>query len=500
MLRLLILLLSVFMYVKAESQQWIVDYPYSENEMVCFTGGDVSGEYNYSVGFRYDKDRDVYNPIALCFDSDGNYKDKSYHEIIHKGYFCYALGLGDGTAFVVARYGDDVKNDVYEKLWFAIIDTEMEIIREKRVEIEKPYITYGNTMHALKNDKNEIVVVSQIARHVSHEEDYNHSCDYVFYKMNMECDSLKCSYLKNTSLNSEISDFTTVPNTDRYAVFGNGMNGNNVESVFYIDGDLNYVSCDFIDDIDNYPNILRPKFMSVDHWLDENSFIMSLQSPIINGVSKWRPLVLKMDVDMKVIDMLSLDSFDKTNYVSQFRNMAYVDQGTIYISTFEYSDAINAAISNKATIYLINEDLELLGIKELEMKHYLNVLYVQPTLDKGCIIQGYIDDGERKQSVICKLTKSDFEISTYLNQKELLDMNVYPNPVSSLLNIDVLNVEDEIVKLRIFDMLGRRYLDKDVIVKNGILSIDVSLLTNGVYLCYMEYDERCCLKRIFIKE
>ena len=91
-------------------------------------------------------------------------------------------------------------------------------------------------------------------------------------------------------------------------------------------------------------------------------------------------------------------------------------------------------------------------------------------------------------------------MSVNVNEKELLDMNVYPNPVSSLLNIEVLNVEDEIVKLRIFDMLGRRYLDKDVIVENGILSIDVSLLTNGVYLCYMEYDERYFLKRIFIKE
>ena len=500
MIRQLILLLFVFMCVEVESQQWIVDYPSYEDEMICFIGGDISGEYNYSVGFKYNQERDVYNPVALCFDKEGAYKDKSYHETIEKGYFCYALGLGDGNAFVVARYGSDVEDDRYEGLWFAIINTDLEVIREKRVELEEPYISYGEAIHALMNDKNEIVVVAQIADDILSVEDYDNSYDYAFYKLSKECDLLKNSYLKNTSYYADISDFTLIPNTNLYAVFGNGMNHNNVESVFYVDDNLDYISTDFIEDLDNYPNLLRPKFMCVDRWFDENVFMMTIQSPSTKGNGKWCPMVLKMDIDMNIIDMLNLEHLDTTCYISQFRSMAYVDTNTIYISTFEFAGMVNDDVPNKASIYLINEELDLLGRKDFEMEHFFNVLYVQPTIDKGCIIQGYIDEGERKRSVICKLSRSDFEMPVNMLEEKVLDMSMYPNPVSSLLRVEMRNYKGKCVNVKVVDMLGRRYLDQDVVMNENVVSLDVTALTNGLYLCHIEYDKGCYLNRVFVKE
>ncbi len=500
MLRRLILILFVFMCVDVESQQWLVEYPSDESEMVSFVGGDVSGKYNYSVGFRYNKGTGVYNPIALCFDREGIYRDKSYHETIDKGCFCYALGLGDGNAFVVARCGADVENDVYENLWFAIINPELEVIREKYIEIDNEYFSYGSTMHALMDDKGEIVVVTQVADRKQVDSHYGYSYDYAFYKVSKDCDLLRCSYLKNISDYAEISDFTLVPDTNLYAVFGNGMNGNNVETVFYINDGLDYVSFDFIDDFGSYPDLLYPKFMCVDHWLDEDEFLMSAQSSRTNGMNEWYPLVLKMDVDMNVIDMLSFERLDTTCYVSQFRSMAYVDSNTIYVSTFEYIDVTKVGKSNKATVFVINEDLELLGIKDFEMRHYFNILHIQPTFDKGCIVQGYIDDGKRKQSIICKLARSDFENPLNLMEKDIPNVNVYPNPVSSSMNIGIDNVEEKCVNVRISDILGRRYLDEEVELKTGVVKIDVSSLTKGLYLCYIEYDKGRCIKRVFIKE
>lgn len=498
MLRRLVLLSLVFFSLKAESQQWCIDYPSDENVSICLIGGDMSHEYNYSVGFKYNQMTGRYSPVALCIDEAGNYNDRSYHEIIEKGYFCYALGMGDGNAFVVARCGNDVENEVYENLWVAVINPELEVVTEKYIEIEDPYVSYGYTIHALINNDNEIVVVTQVTDDVTMVS--GNSYDYAFYKIDYDCNLLRCSYLKNTSSNAGITDFTLVPNTNIYAVFGDGMNHNNVESVFYIDDDLNFISCTLFDDPSNYPNFLFPENMCVDHWFDEKTFLMSAQSSQTTGVNKWKPLVLKMDVDMNVIDVLDLERPDTTYYVSQYRSMAYVDENTIYVSTYWHRNSWNEYLPNVATIFLMNEKLELLGRKDFEMENFFNVLHVQPTSDKGCVVQGYVDDGKHKKTLIFKLSKSDFEISADVLEYDCYDVNVYPNPVSSLLYIDIENLNKKSLSVRIIDELGRRYLDKDVVVDGNVISLDVSTLSNGLYFYQIECDKDKCINNFFVKE
>ncbi len=500
MKRRLILLLSFFLSVEAVSQQWLVEYSTGEDETTCFIGGDISGEYNYSVGFRYEHSTGVYEPVAMRFDRDGGYRSKSYQETIENGYFCFALGLGDGEVFVAARCGISVEDEKCDSLWFAIIDAEMEIIEERYVEIEAPYLSYGNTIQALINDNDEIVVVAQLAAGVHSEVGYSFGYDYEFFKMDKSCELLRRVCLENTSVYADISDFTLVPDTGLYAVFGNGMNPNNTESVFYIDDDLNYVSFDFVDDMSSYPDILRPKFMCVDHWIDESSFLMSVQSSQTNGVNEWCPLVLKMGRDMHVVEKLSLERCDTTDYVSQYRSMSYVDSNTIYVSTFWHRRELDAMMPNNAVIYLVNEDLDLLGRKELDMQRFLNVLYIQPTADKGCIVQAYVEDCGRKRAVICKLERSDLEIEVNVQEKLFFDVDVYPNPVSSFLNIDVCSVEGKDVNVEIFDVLGRRYLDKDVFLNGELMTLDVSPLLRGVYFYQIECDGKIRVVNMFIKE
>ena len=144
----------------------------------------------------------------------------------------------------------------------------------------------------------------------------------------------KQSYLENPSRYSDISDFIKVPNTDCYAMYGNGMTTLGVETVSYVDDDLNYMSTTIIDDFDNYPNNILPMFICVDYWYDENHFLMSANSSNTDGINDLHPIVLKMDTDMNILKTLSLERIDTTDYVSQFRSMAYVNQEKIYISTF----------------------------------------------------------------------------------------------------------------------------------------------------------------------
>lgn len=494
---MIILFITLIISTQVMSQQWSIEYPLDENETAYFIVGDMSGEYNYSIGYKMNKMTGVTHPVALCIDEEGFYKDKVYDDIVTKGFFCCAMGLDDGNLFVAARCGDNESDEIYEKLWVAIINTDLEIINDNYLYLEHPYISFGYTMHVLMDNKGEIVVVCQITDDIPQE--INAHYDYAFYKMNTECDLLNYSYLENVSRHCNITDFTLVPNTDLYAVFGNGMRPNGVETIFYVDENLNYRYSDIIDNANNYPNLLYPEFMCVDHWFDDNHFLMSMQSSKTSGDNEWCPLVLKMDRQMNVIDRLSLERQDTTDYVSQYRSMVYVDSTTIYISTYQYND-MDDILPNTAMVYRINDNLDILGMKKIDVKEFLNILYIQPTYDKGCIIQGFVDDGSNRRTIICKLSESDFETNeSTLQDKTFFDMKVYPNPVSSFLYIEQQLVKGDCVSVKIYDMLGRRYLERGIIIDGTIITIDVASLENGVYFYQIDGNDNC-IKNVFIKE
>ena len=71
----------------------------------------------------------------------------------------------------------------------------------------------------------------------------------------------------------------------------------------------------------------------------------------------------------------------------------------------------------------------------------MNILYIQPTYDGGCVLQAILDYNTHQVPMICKLKGDDFEIITdVIEKKEGLDFNNYPNPVSSCLYINVKNI------------------------------------------------------------
>ncbi len=482
--RFVTLLLLVLMSLNAESQQWIIDYPSGKDEAVSLVAGDMSGEYNYSLGYKFDKTTDVTFPIAICIDKEGAYKDRLFDDFVSKGFFCFALGLGDGNLFAVARCGDDNAGEVYEKLWVAIIDPDLKVLKENYIGLEMPYVSFGLSAQALMNDNDEIVVVSQVTECVLSGSDSHY--DYAFYKIGEDCDLIGCSYIENKSYYNEITDFTLIPNVGRYAVFGRGLRANGVETVFYIDDDLNYVTSDYIDNPNNYPDNIFPKFMCVSHWYDEKHFMMSAQSSATSGVNEWRPIVLKMDTGMNIVDLLDLERMDTTDYVSQFQSMTYIDSSTIYVSTFWDIRLDEELLSNTATVYLINEDLELLGKKEIDLDVSLNIMHIQPTFDDGCIIQGYIDNISYRTPIILKLEKKDFDVKAELPEDDCFSMmDVYPNPASSVLHINTKGMKGNIISIEIFDMMGRRCLDEDIVINGDTLSVDISSLEEGLYLCHL---------------
>lgn len=499
MKRFLILLFVLTMLKHANSQQWSFEYPCGENEYAHFMAGDKSLHYNYVVGGIYGDNPDLPSAIALCIRENGEYNDKVFKGNSMKMSFITALGLNDGNVFVAAACSDNHEKNVYEKLWIAVMDPNLDILSEKIMEVDEHYISYGLSAQALLNDNNEIVLVTVVTDSISLHTVIEY--DFSFYKFDCFCNLLKQSYLENPSYHSEITDFIKVANTDCYAMFGNGMHITGVETVSYIDDDLEYISTSIIDNMSNYPNNILPRFISVDYWYDENHFLMSAMSAHTEGINDWHPIVIKMDKDMNVEKSLSFERVDTTDYVSQYRSMACVNSDKIYISTFWQNSSGFELYPNTATVFLINDKLDLLGRKDFESDAFIDILYIQPTYDEGCIIQAYKIYKTHKVPVICKLKSEDFEIVTKLIDYECdIDVGSYPNPVSSVLNINTDFIIDVNVRIVVYDILGRRYLDKELRLDGDMLTLDVSPLVDGAYFYEIIIDEKCVLKEKFIKK
>jgi subtilisin family serine protease len=70
------------------------------------------------------------------------------------------------------------------------------------------------------------------------------------------------------------------------------------------------------------------------------------------------------------------------------------------------------------------------------------------------------------------------DIGLSLQEQQRLEFDVYPNPAVTILNIQV-PLLDEVIRLRIFDVLGKSVLEQDI---NSSKQLDISQLTPGLYV------------------
>ena len=123
------------------------------------------------------------------------------------------------------------------------------------------------------------------------------------------------------------------------------------------------------------------------------------------------------------------------------------------------------------------------------------------TNDEGCLIHVYLDYNSHYVSMIYKLKSEDFEIITDVSVSgEDFEPVIYPNPVSSILNVNVGNMHGSNVTVTIVDMIGRRYLDKEVFINGNTLTLDVSSLSEGTYFYSLLIDGRYVLTEKFVKK
>ncbi len=489
-MRLILTFLMIFFATTiSKAQECFVKLPY-DGKSTAFYVGAKSGVYNYSFGTATELYTDLNEPLVMCVDDEGNYKHKIIELDEKRVFIRSVVTLGNDNVFVLATCLDE--DNIRKKLWIAVINPDIEVISQNYIYLDKPYVTFGFDNVAILNENDEIVVITQIADYIS---DNSQNYDYAFYKINEECQITYSSCLRNTAYVNKIDDFKQVPGKNVYSVFGFGMYTANVQSVFYVDDDFNYLYCTPIDNMNYYPFVIMPYLSSV-YWLNDETFIMSAMSARTHSDADYFTFAIKLDADMNILSYIDFERTDTTDYISQFGSIVYHNSNTIYVSSYMFDTN-----PNDACVYLLNENLQLLGKVLFKQNDKLVITSINAADDEGCIVNGFFEYGNYKLAVAYKLRKTDFVDNTnIMEQHRVLEARAYPNPVETMLNINIDNVNDKSVYIDIFDILGKKIVTKDVIKQDESLVVDLSALGSGVYFYRLFVDNQCVLRETFVKK
>ncbi|MFC2107180.1 C25 family cysteine peptidase [Bacteroidota bacterium] len=81
-----------------------------------------------------------------------------------------------------------------------------------------------------------------------------------------------------------------------------------------------------------------------------------------------------------------------------------------------------------------------------------------------------------------------------------LKLSIYPNPGSGLFNIKLINTTSKNLQLKVYDLLGEPVYQSNIDTKGGVIkTLDLSHLTDGIYIISLQNEDVVVNRRIVIK-
>ena len=476
------------------SQQWEISHEMDEG--VILVGGDCNGEGNFIFGaYNGNAGSGYLDAFAMFVNDEGEFVERKFCFEGYKSYLCNAVCMDNGNAFVVGVKGGTLTNRVYDTLWIAVMNPELEIVEERNYPIEAPYITWTTDVYLELNNYGEIIVLTDVS-----ERCYPNVTNgvYAVFKCDTHGNILKNKYFaEGHGVNgARPTGIVKVPNSDNMMILGRGFFVSNCHSICYIDNDLNKIEAyplPWLEDNRNY----------TDCWKDNGHFLMSSMTHYY-GVAdnSYYAAVFEVDGEGHYVDTLVYDRADTSDYTAQFGSMAYAGDGAIYIAT--YWERGFDEMPTDAVICLIDNDLNLLGTKRLMINDTkIRIMHCQRTSDGGCLVYGQCKKNYGSEMVqVWKLLPGDFVIPWNLddNLAVLQHQTAYPNPTEDYLNIVLQDVDNQTCKVAISDIFCRKCFERKFGHSVGLLSLDVSSLEHGMYFYEVHVGKHSVHKGKFFKK
>lgn len=488
-----LLMAFCFLVLILKGQQWTVSYPVEEG--VVLMGGNCNGEGNFIVGAcGNDENFGYLNAFAMYVDEYGNSIDRKFCFEGYKSHFCNTVCLSDGNAFVVGVKGGTLTDRVYDTLWIAIMNQDLEVLEEHGYPLEAPYKTWTTDVYLDFNNNGEIIVLADVS-----ERSFPYVTDgvYVVLKCDTHGNVLKSQYFAegHGPNGARPTGIIRVPDSDNMMLIGKGFFVNGFHSICYIDNELNKVAA--------YPlQWLENNWNYTDCWKDEGHFLMSSVTRHYGMINNsYYAAVFEVDSQGHYIDTLVYDRADTSDYTAQFGSMAYINDDVIFVATY-WENGQNDLPSD-AVICLIDKDLNLKGTKRLKLDDTkIRIMQCRKTSDGGCVFYGQcrsINHGE----MVCvwKLLPEDFVIPWSLDDEPVVlpHLQVYPNPVTNYLQIILQNTDNQSCVVTVYDVKGLKYFERKFENSDGLLTLDVTTLDDGMYFYVVNIGGQRALSGRFLK-
>ena len=444
----------------------------------------------------------VNTPEALFMriEPDGNHSEFKFSRNGYHSKATCILELPDHNLFAAGNLIGET--DDYEMIW--ILDKHLNLLEERQYEKEVEGNSFGASKAILDNHGHVIVSTC-----VSQDNAYQ-GIDYrgVFYKFDQHGDTISHRYLFEDYPSPVyfLWDFRlrqmwhkAEEETLLCLVPGYG----NILSFITFDSAFNYIDEFPIwqENIDKSDHTLH-RDCYTDHWYndDEALFFSSRGDADHNKLR-----VSRVNTHGEILDFIRLNErTDTIDDAALTRCMATANDSTFYFSFYYHTWSKYPGF---ACVYLLNDQLEIVG-RHIDDDHncYRSGL-ILPTADGGCITVNdscdYTSISTITHPIINKLSLSDFEqitLSISDAPPKPLHFNAYPNPCEETLHIPIPNTDNTLIRCHVFDNQGRTIINRIVHSFNGILDLNVSMLEPGIYHYRIYSDKMTLCTESFIKK
>lgn len=425
--------------------------------------------------------------IGLDFDAfvmkvnpDGSFLTKRFDIQDTLSVFSTIDVLGDGNYFIMGSFSIEGNYFERDNLWIVILDEELNLVSEKSYQIREPYVGFGTSACSLIDNDGNIILTA-----IAGDEDSKEKtifADFAFYKFNQQGDTLLSRYYSYI-WDEWPWDLMAMPNSDNIMLIERCTHYNNHNELLFLDTDLNILK------INNWETIDMKGRVNSDYWYSDTSFLVSGRgSWSTNDSSDIFIYVYLMDTSANIHQELILNKIDTIDYPAWHNSMAYANDSTIYIGGFQNPFGFWLTDPTIVELYVIDKNMNLLGYKELGGDINYEAWGTIATDDDGCLIYGisYTNDSVPERDVhIWKVLREDINIITEITEtnEDLPNFDIYPNPAVNEVNLKLnKNKSWDNLTFSIFTIEGKKVFQKKIQGKGNLLSINISNLSEGIYV------------------
>lgn len=382
--------------------------------------------------------------------------------------------LNNGNYFLTGHLSLEGNTNMRKKLWCLILDSDLNVLVEKTYNIRQPYISFSSFQNTMVDNTGRINLSQSVL-------DSTNRRDLLFYKFSQSADTI-LSQCYQFPLNEYSYDFTTIPESDNYMLIEASSIYNGHPEVMILDTNFNIIEINQFGEDGRFGGLR----MCTDYWQSPENFILCAMAATPDRNDDYIG-VYSLDLEANILQELILNKVDTADYTAKYQSMSYANDSTIYIGGYENILGFWILEPTIVELYLIDNQMNLLGYKELGNDASYELSGVVATNDGGCLLYGerfnnpYLNEYD---PFFWKILREDISIITKVEESEPENktFKVFPNPVNEIMNI---SIPDHLINTQlnfsIFNIKSKIVYQETLLVNGNIVNTNLKNLKSGFY-------------------